>query len=202
MANRVAPKLLSTNHDTYQYYQDQCDYKHYHPQLFLSKRGNYHPNKGTLVFFHDYRRSQISDSTLNNNLSTLTTPIRPTWISDKPDRVLGRRKFNRESLFPVIQNNPVYLLSNRIPDRERDRDNKHVAGTKLHRDKYRDLTGSLRTPSHYFYHPSGSNQTFTQRIKPPGSIWEFPSYHRAAEEYTYKLERSEPVVKHMETDVK
>eukprot|EP00795_Rhopilema_esculentum_P013745 gene13745-4667_t len=204
MAYRVAPKLTSTTHDTYRHpHFDQLDYKYYHPQLFTSKVHHYAPDKGTREFFHDYRRSHISEKTLQRNLEKfqLQTPLRPTWESDKPDRVLGRRKFDREALFPVIHNNPVYTLSNRIPDRERDRDKKFMEEAAYHRLQYKDLTGSLHTQSPFFHCPDPASKVFIPKTRQTSFHGEYPSSFRSVEESTYGPDREKPLVNHMTTDV-
>ncbi len=204
MAFRVAPKLLSTTHDTYRDpFLDEHDYKFYHPQLFTNTLNHYAPDKGTRKFFTDYRRSHITEKTLKNNRERLglNSPIRPTWNSDCPDRVLGKRKIDRESIFPIIQNNPLYQLSNRIPDRERDRDRKHQMETDYHRLQYKDLTGSMHKKSDYFSIPEPSTLTFVHKNVPKDRIGKYPNHHRAALEFTYDKERAEPLVQYTKQDV-
>ena len=102
MANYAAEKFISTCQDTYRNPRDQFSYKYYHPQVFTSQKNDYHPNKGTKSWFQDYRRSNIAEQTLRQNLNALNTPVRPTHFSDKPDIALGARKSDREALFPII----------------------------------------------------------------------------------------------------
>eukprot|EP00794_Sanderia_malayensis_P017254 gene17254-18979_t len=195
MAYRVAPKMLSTTHDTFKKpYVHEYDYKYYHPELFTNTLHHYVPDKGTRMFFNDYRRSHISEKTLKKNRELMDPelqPIRPTWYSDKPDRVLGKRKIDREAMFPIIQNKPLYLLSNRIPDRERDRDEKNQREVSQHRLQYKDLTGSLHEKSSYFHVPEPSSLTFVQKKISANGIGDYPSHHTSALEYTYNLDRAE-----------
>ena len=205
MAFRAAPRFKSTTHDTFKHpHLEQYDYKYYHPQLFTNSLHHYDPDKGTTKFFNDYRRSHISEQTLKKNLDrfeTSTLQIRPTWYSDKTDRVLGKRKMDREALFPVIHNKPLYTLSNRIPDRMRDRDKKLMDEVQHHRLQYKDLTGSLHERSPYFHCPSPASDVFQQRNMAEGMKGEYPSNTRVAEESIYRLQRADPLVKFMENDI-
>ena len=208
MAFRVSPKLLSTTHDTFREpHYDQYDFKYYHPQLFTHTRNHYRPDKGTRKFFHDYRRSHIVEQTLKKNLESFggdAEPeklVRPTWNSDKPDRVLGRRKIDRESLFPVIQNKPVYTLSNGIPDRERDRDGKFRNETEYHRTQYRDLTGSIHKKSPYFHVPDAASSIFAPKDAVQSFTDSYPSHQIVAGEMTYDLERAPSLMDLTKTDV-
>lgn len=201
MAYRVAPKLLSTTHDTYRHpYLDQYDYKWYHPQLFTNSLNHY---GATEKFFSDYRRCHITEQVLAKNREGLDKiqRIRPAWNTDSPDRVLGRRKFDREAMFPIIQNKPVYTLTNRVPDRERDRDKKFRNETGYHRSQFKDLTGSIQPKAPYFHIPETSDLTFHQRTAVQHEIGAYPGHHRAAQDFTYNLERADPLVQYMKNDV-
>ena len=205
MAFRVAPKLTSTTHDTFKHPQyEQYDYKFHHPQLFTNTLHHYGPDKGTKKFFNDYRRCHVSELTLRKNEEKIQQPnvhIRPTWYSDKIDRVLGKRKIDREALFPIIQNKPLYRLSNRIPDRERDRDKRFMDEAQQHRSQYKDLTSSLHQRSSYFHRPIPASHIHLQRKKQDGMNGDHPNNLRVAQESIYYLQREVPLVNSMENDV-
>lgn len=202
MAFRVTPKFESTAKGTYKHpHFEQYDYKYYHPQLFTNTMHHYEPDKGTKKFFNDYRRCHVSEQTLKMNMERMQTPARPTWYSDKPDRALGRRKIDREALFPVIHNKPLYKLSNRIPDRERDRDEKFMCDVLEHRLQYKDLTGSRHVKSSHFHCPNPASDVFIQKKDKGGIYNEYPSNFRVAQESVYNLKRASPLVNFMENDV-
>lgn len=202
MAFRIAPKFESTTRSDFNHpYLEKLDYKYYHPQLFTNSIHKYAPNKGRKKFFHDYRRCHVSEQTLEKNLEGLPTPFRPTWYCDKTSRVLGRRKIDREALFPVIQNKPLYTLSNRIPDRERDRDKKFMDEVKQHRMQYKDLTGSRHERSSYFHCPSPAGDVFLERKRGTGIQSDYPNNLRVSQEHTETLARAEPMVQFMENDI-
>ena len=205
MAFHVAPKLTSTTDDTFKDPRyGQHAYKFYHPQLFTNTLHHYEPDRGTRKAFNDYRRSHVSELTLRKNLDSIQSPtlhIRPTWYSDKTDRVLGKRKIDREALFPIIQNKPLYKLSNRIPDRERDRDKKHMSEAQLHRIHYKDLTGSVHGRSSYFHSPTPSSHVHVQRKKQKGIDGDYPNHFRVAQEAVFHVQREKPLVDFMKNDV-
>ena len=203
MSNHVAPRLTSSYQSSYKDpLRNQTDYRFYNPQLFVPSIDKYQPDKGTKKWFHDYRRSTVAEQTMKNNLKSMPTPLRPTYYSDKPDIVLGFRKEDRESLLPVIHNNPVYNLTQRIPDRERDRDKRFMSYTQTHRDQMRDPTGSLHKKHDFFYHPFPSEQTFSTRQRSTDKYMShFPGEHTAANEFVYAKKRAKPLVDHNTTDV-
>jgi len=205
MAFRVAPKLMSTSCDTFKHpHYEQYDYKFYHPQLFTSTLHHYEPDKGTKKFFNDYRRCHVSELTLKKNLDkseASALQIRPTWYSDKTDRVLGRRKIDREALFPIIHNKPLYKLSNCIPDRERDRDKKLMDEAQQHRRQYKDLTGSRHERVSYFHRPGPASDIHMQKKKQEGIEGDYPNNLRVVQEAIYRLQRQDPMVNLMDNDV-
>ena len=203
MANGISPKFTTTNNATYQNpHRDQTDFKYYHPQLFVNceSQDRVH-GKPTTHWFQDYRRSCIAERTLKKNLMLLNSPMRPSCYSEKPDIALGARKQSHEALFPGIHNQPQYLLSNRNPDRMRDRDSAFMRDTLNHRNQYCDETGSNHKKVDRFYYPYQANDTFKKRDLDLTRVTDNPTTHVSAVELVYDRRRADPVVQHRETDV-
>lgn len=202
MARYCNTKFLSTSQDTYRHpYRDQIDYKHFQPQSNSQNKNDYYPNKGTKKWFQDYRRTDVEEQCLRNNLYLSGTLVRPTKYNDKPDRALGARKQERESLFPVIHNNPVYVLTNINSDKIQARDIGFMNQVKMHRAQIKDLTGSKHKKVDMFYFPFPSSETFNKRNVSESYITDFPSHHTSANEYIFRKPRTEPLINHNDTDV-
>ena len=110
-------------------------------------------------------------------------------------------KQDREALFPVIHNSPVYILSNRNPDREQNRDQAFMRDIKNHREQYKDLTGSKFKKVDRFYYPFAASETFDIRNVSKNRITDFPGHHTAAMELIYQKKRADSAVKYKETDI-
>lgn len=202
MAYHCKPKFLSTAHDTYRHpFRDQYDYKYYTPQSNFPKKHDYSPDKGTKKWFQDYRRTNIEEKVLRDNLSALSSPVRPTNFSDKPDIALGARKQDRECLLPIIHNNPIYQISNRNPDQIRDRDVGLMRKAHSHRDQIKDMTGSLHKIENHFYIPFPSSESFSTRNFNKNYITDFPTHRTAATEFVFDKKREAAMVNHQTTFV-
>jgi len=202
MANHCYQKFTSSSKDSYRNpFRDQPDYKLYQPQVYINKSENYKPNIGTKKWFQDYRRSTVCEDVLKSNLKTLDSGVRPTNFSDKPDIALGARKLERESLFPVIHNNPVYVLTNNNRDRETYRDTRFMSETLKHRDQYTDKTGSKYRKIDTFYYPFKAHETFSKRNVNKHTITDFPSQHTSAMEFADGVNRSKGFVDYSKLNI-
>jgi len=186
MAFHAPGRYVSWTKETYINPMNMPANRHYTPRLYTNF-GDVPPTQGAgrEKWFHDYRRSHISERTLQNNLKVLgpPVPVRPTTFSDKPDRVLGARKQRRDA----ILYNPHHHLANRIPDQERDR---NMIGdlTFQHRQQFRDHSGTL-TDHHkvsYFHYPTEAEHQFLPRARPPQNmIDKYPNAFKASREYVW-----------------
>lgn len=201
MANHILDKFLTSTQDAYRNPYHQSDFKYYQPPMLIPRTNDYHPNQGTEKWFQDYRRSKRAEQILSNNLLIMRSPVRPTLLSDQPDIALGARKAQREALFPIIHNNPVYTLTNRHYDRETYRDQSYMNDTRTHRDQYRDLTGSKHKKVDQFYYPFPAKETFDCRNVDPHTITDFPGHHTAANEFVY-LKKREDCPSYLKSEIK
>jgi len=186
MANRLMPRHSTWTKETYIDPINMPAHRHYTPQLhsnfgYIDDKG-----AGREKWFQDYRRSTVAHHVRRNGeLSMNPPPIRPTAFSDDPDRVLGKRKMRREA----ILNKPRHHVTNRIPDRERDRSQIDDL-TFQHRQQYRDQSRTLyeqRVP--YFHYPTEAVDQFLPRVRREDSLGNYPNHRRAALEFTYDKER-------------
>ncbi|XP_020893313.1 uncharacterized protein LOC110232457 [Exaiptasia diaphana] len=187
MANHVMPKFSTWTKETYINPSNMPENRFYTPSLFSNFGHIQDHGAGREKWFNDYRRSTIAQRTLRNGqLSMNPPPIRPTAYSDDPDRVLGKRKMRREA----VLNKPRHHLTNRIPDRERDRSQIDDI-TFQHRQQYRDQSETLyehRLP--YFHYPTEAQDQFLPRVRQRSDyMGNYPNNRRAALEYTYDKER-------------
>ena len=186
MANHVLPRHTTWSQETYVNPLNMPANRYYTPRLYTSFGDIPERGAGRERWFHDYRRSHVAERTLENNLKTPGTVVRPTTFSDKPDRVLGARCQRREA----VLYKPNHHLTNRIPDRERERaqvDNLVFQ----HRQQYSDKSDTLhdhKVP--YFHYPTDAQQQFLPRVSPPkDTIGSYPNRSKASWEYTYDFER-------------
>lgn len=185
MANHKLPRFWTWTRETYVDPINMPANRYYTPH-FMAAGDNQRYGEGREKWFQDYRRSCIAEKTLVKNLNTLGSPYRPTSFSDKPDRVLGARCLRRES----VLNKPRHHLTNRIPDRERDRAQIDDIGSQ-HRQQYRDQSGTLLDQKvDYFHYPTTAEQQFLPKVNPPdGTIGNYPNNTKAALEYVHDKER-------------
>lgn len=184
MANRVHEKYATTSREAYCHPKSTSAYRYYSPNCPQSFGKSYDHGEGTVKWFNEYRRSEVPENVLRNNTESIGLKPRPTWFSDKPDRVLGARCAAREALL----NRPDYKLLNRIPDREREL-KEFVKTKEEHRDNYKDLTG-IKPKIDFFHYPTKAVEQFADRNVPSSSkIGEFPTPHKAALEHTWETER-------------
>ena len=184
MANHVHDKYTTTSRETYRHPKSVPAYPYYMPERPQDFGITYNHREGTTKWFHDYRRSQVAEKMLKENLESIGMEVRPTWLSEKPDRVLGARCFSREELL----NRPDYKMFNRLPDRERDL-RKFVKDKEEHRQNYNDLTDTTHKVD-FFHNPTEAKEQFVDRgSKSTSSIGDYPNKHKAALEYTWQTER-------------
>ena len=185
MANHKLARFSTWSGETYVDPINMPANRYYTPH-FMASGDNQRYGEGRERWFQDYRRSYKAEQTLVKNLNTLGSPYRPTSFSDKPDRVLGARCFRREA----VLNKPLHHLTNRIPDRERDRAQIDHIGFQ-HREQYRDQSGTLSDKKlDYFHYPTTAEEQFLPEENPPeGTIGNYPNNTRAALEHTYDKER-------------
>lgn len=134
-------------------------------------------------WFSEYRRSEIPESVMRRNVESIGFSERPTWFSDKPDRVLGARCAAREALL----NQADYKLLNRNPDKERDLE-QIVKYKEDHRKNYKDLTGT-KPAVELFHYPTEAKDQFSDRNTESTRFGEYPTPHKAALEHTWEMER-------------
>ena len=189
MAFHAPPKHMTWTKEIYINPTHNSANRYYTPRLYTSF-GDVPPPHGANreKWFHDYRRSHISERILQNNLKVLglPTPFRTTTFSDKPDRVLGARKQRRDA----VLYNPHYHLTNRIPDQERDR--KMVDDlTYQHRQQYRDHSGTLTNHRvSYFHYPTEAEKQFLPKMRPPRNMIDnYPNAFKASREYVWDIPR-------------
>lgn len=185
MANHKVPRFSTWHRETYVDPINMPANRYFTPH-FMPYRDSQRYGEGREKWFQDYRRSYVAERTLVKNLNTLGSPYRPTSLSDKPDRVLGTRCLRREA----VLNKPHHHLTNRIPDRERDRAQIDDLVFK-HRQQYRDQSGTLFDQKvAYFHNPTTAEEQFLPKVNPPkDTIGSYPNNTKAALEYTYDLER-------------
>ena len=177
MANYHEMKHISTSRDSYRNpFLYQPDYELYHPPYKFPAVNSYFPEKGTEKWFQDYHRTDVEEEVLRKNLTTFPSSLKSTRYSDKSDRVLGARKSYRDSMFPELYGNPVYLLSNNENDKPNEAFMKEV---RKHRGQMKNLTGSKHKIGDAFYFPLIGKETFGKRNKSPEYITVFPSHCKA-----------------------
>ena len=185
MANHVHNKYTTSSQEAYRHPKSVSAYRHYMPEppRNLGTTCCQH-GEGTARWFQGYRRSQVAEKVLKENLESVGMEVRPTWLSDKPERVLGARCAAREELL----NRPDPKLFNRLPDRERDLA-EFVQRKEEHRHNYRDLTGTTHKVD-LFHYPTEAKEQFVDREPcTTTKIGEYPNSHKAALEFTWETER-------------
>ena len=183
MANHVHDKYTTSSREAYRHPRSVPAYQYYMPERPQQFGTTHEHREGTSRWFHDYRRSQVAEKVLKGNLESVGVEVRPTWLSDKPDRVLGARCATREELL----NRPDYKMFNRLPDRERDL-KEFVKSKEDHRENYKDLTGTTHKVD-LFHYPTEAKEQFVDREVKPGKIGNYPNAHRSALEYTWENDR-------------
>ncbi|CAB4004507.1 Hypothetical predicted protein [Paramuricea clavata] len=182
MANHVHDRYTTTSRETYRHPKSVPAYLYYTPERPQNFGKTYEHGEGTTKWFHDYRRSQVAEKVLKENLVGME--VRPTWLSDRPDRVLGARCATRDELL----NRPDYKMFNRLPDRERDL-KEFVKTKEEHRENYKDITGTTHKVD-LFHYPTEAKEQFVDRgSKSTTRIGDYPNAHKAALEHTWETER-------------
>lgn len=182
MANHVHGKYTTTSREAYCHPKSWPAYQYYTPERPQTFGKTYEHGEGIPKWFHQYRRSQVAEKVLKENLESVGAEVRPTWFSDKPDRVLGARCADRDELL----NRPDYKMFNRLPDRERDM-KEFIKNKEKHREHYKDLTGTAHKVD-MFHYPTEAKEQFIDR-KCGSKIGDYPNPHKAALEYTWETER-------------
>lgn len=185
MANHKQPRFSTWSRETYVDPMNMPANRYYTPH-FMASGDDQRYGEGRERWFQDYRRSYIAEKTLVKNLNTFGSPYRPTSFSDKSDRVLGTRCMRREA----VLHKPRHHLTNRIPDRQRDRAQIDDIVFQ-HRQQYRDQIGTLFDEKvDYFHYPTTAEEQFLPKASPhEGTIGSYPSNTKAALEYVYDKER-------------
>jgi hypothetical protein len=183
MANHVHDRYTTTSRETYRHPKSVPAYRYYTPERPQNFGKTYEHSEGTTKWFHDYRRSQVAEKVLKENLESVGMEVRPTWLSDRPDRVLGARCATRDELL----NRPDYKMFNRLPDRERDL-KEFVKTKEEHRENYKDITGTTHKVD-LFHYPTEAKEQFVDRGSKSTKIGEYPNAHKAALEHSWETER-------------
>ncbi|XP_028393107.1 UPF0573 protein C2orf70 homolog B-like [Dendronephthya gigantea] len=184
MANHLHDKYTTTSREAYSHPKSVPAYRYYMPERPQTFGKTFQHGEGTKRWFHDYRRTQVAEKVMKENLESAGIDVRPTWHSDKPDRVLGARCADREELL----NRPDYKMFNRLPDRERDLA-EFVERKEEHRNDYKDLTGRTHKVD-FFHYPTEASEQFVERgTQSSSKMTDYPNPHKGALEYTWETQR-------------
>ena len=183
-ANHVHNKYTTTSREAFGHPKASPAYEYYMPNRPQSFGRERQTNEGSVKWFNEYRRADIPEKVLRDNVESVGVKIRPTWYSESPDRVLGARCADRETLL----NTPDYKLLNRLPDRERDL-KEFVNLKEGHREHYKDVTNTKHKVD-FFHQPTDAEKMFgVKTTESSATIGKFPNTHKAALEYTWETER-------------
>lgn len=182
-ANHVHQKYTTTSKETYAHPKSVPAYRNYLPNRPQTFGTSYEHGQGTVKCFNDYRRSQVPENVMRENMDCIGLHQRPTWFSDKPDRVLGARAADREALL----NRPDYKLLNRIPDREKELAEFEQA-KEDHREHSKDLTNTKPSVG-FFHYPTEANEQFSDRNVSGEKLGDFPTPHKVSLEHTWETRR-------------
>lgn len=184
MANHVHNKYTTSQLDAYRHPRSVPAYRYYTPERPQDFGKTYQHGEGTAKWFQGYHRSLVAEKTVKENLECIGTDtvVRPTWFSDKPNKVLGARCVDREGLFY----RPGYKLFNRLADRERVL-KQFVKSEQDHRRNYKDLSGTTHKVD-LFHCPTEAMDQFVGRTS-AAKIGDYPNTHLAALEYVWETDR-------------